>query len=125
MAAQPVGESLGHCGDGGAAVGAEHGRAAAGVVQGDFLGRDVARGKLAARGNINKARTQAARGNDVADEAQLRALGVERPDDKHDGWSGRLGSAQFASLPRGLFNARDPGREHAGGRFDARDRRRL
>ena len=95
------------------------------MVQGDLLGGDVAGCVPAAGGDIDQSRAQAAPGDDVADEAKLRALGVERADDEHDRGSLRLRRDRLAPAPGGLVETRHLGRERAGGGLDAGDRDRL
>jgi len=54
---QPVGEGLGHRSYRGAAIRAEHGAAPARVVEGYFLGGDVAGRGLATGRDVDEART--------------------------------------------------------------------
>ena len=89
LALDPGLERFGHRGDRGAALAAEHGRAAAAMIERDFLRRHVAGRELAARRDVDEARAQAARDDEVADEAQLRSLGVERADDEDHRRPGR------------------------------------
>ena len=99
LSAQPVDKGIRHRRHRCAAVGAEHADPPRAVVQRDFLRGDVAGGSLAAGGDVDQAGAQAAACDDVADEAQLCALGVERADDQHDRWSGA--SASRAGSRRG------------------------
>ena len=64
-------------------------------------------------------------GDDVADEAELRALGVERADDEHDRRALRLRRDRLAPAPCRLVETHHLGRERAGRGLDAGDRHRL
>ena len=79
----PTLERFRHRGDRSAAIAAEHRRAAAAVIERDFLRRHVAGCRLPAGRNIDEPRAQAAPQNEVAHEAQLRPLGVQGASDDH------------------------------------------
>ena len=95
------------------------------MVQCDLLCGDVAGGGFAAGGNIDQAGAQVVPGDDLANEAQLLALGVERTDNQHDRRSRRRLHARFASLPRGAFDANDGCRDRTCRGLDTRNGRRL
>ncbi|MGY4172898.1 hypothetical protein ACVIM8_006971 [Bradyrhizobium sp. USDA 4529] len=125
LATQPSLERLRHRRHRGAAIGAEHAGAAAAVVQCDLLRGDIAARRFAAGRDVDQSRAQAAAGDDIADEAQLGTLGVERADDEDDRWPGRSGGRRFASLPGCLLEPSDPGGLRPCGGLDAGDRHRL
>ncbi len=84
LALDPGLERLRHRGDRSAAVSTKHRRAAAAMVERDLLRGHIAGRRLAAGRYVDKARPQPARDDQIADEAELGALGVERArDDDH------------------------------------------
>ena len=124
LAAQPAGEGFGHGRHRRAAVGRRT-RAAPprAMVERDLLRRDVAAESLP----LVETSTRRARkpgGDDVADEPQLLALGVERADDQHGRRAGRCGRRGSRRAAR-VLQVRHADRERARRGFDARDRRRL
>ena len=106
LAAQPVGEGLRHRRHRGAAIRAEHGAAAARVVERNFLRGDIAGRELAAGRDVDEPRAQAAARHDVADESEFLALGIQRAGDEHGRRSGASRCRRVASRPRGLLEPR-------------------
>ena len=102
LTAQPVGEGVRHRRHRRAAVGPEHSRPAAPVVERDFLGGDVAGGELSAGGHVDQPCPQALSGDQVADEAQFLAFGIERAGDEDDGRARHVlqSGAALANIPR-------------------------
>ncbi|GCC42075.1 hypothetical protein chiPu_0026433, partial [Chiloscyllium punctatum] len=125
LAPQPAFERFRHRRHRSAAIGAEHARAAATVVQRDLLRGDVAARCSSAGRDIDQSGAQAATRDDIADEAQLGALGVERADHQHDRRPRHSGCRRFAPLAGGLFEPGDTGGLRPRGGFDAGDRHRL
>ncbi len=124
LPAQPFGEGFRHRRHRLAAIRAEHRRAAARVVERDLLRRDIGAERLAGGRNVDEPRAQSAGDDEVLDEAQLLALGVERADDEH---GGRAAASRGRGLATGtrLFEARHADGGCARGGLDAGDRNGL
>ena len=125
LAADPVLEGFAHARDRAAAIAGEHAARAMPVIERDLGRRHIGRRRLAAGRQIHQPRADAALFQEIAQEPDLLALGVERAGDDHIRIAADGGVAQADDIARRFRLAADWRSTSARARLDQLDRRGL